>query len=77
MAITGELVRIGAATVGALPVNRTSLAAYPTGTSLHASELGRNFLLQKLLEDLGHSFNDDLLHLRLNGLENRSTLLSL
>ena len=47
------------------------------GTADVASQLGRDFLLQKLLEDHGHAIDDDLLHLAFNGLENRSTLLCL
>src|SRR5438132_8742997 len=77
MAITDELVGIGAATVGTLPVDRTRLATHRTWTALRPSQLDRDFLLQKLLEHLGHPVDDDLLHLGFNGLENRSTLLSL
>src|SRR5258707_4708255 len=77
LAVAGELIGIGAATVSALPVNRTSLATDPTGTADGPSKLGRDFLLQKLLEDQDHPVDDDLLHLGLDGLENRSSLLSL
>lgn len=77
MAVTAELVGIAAATVGTPPVDRTGLTTDPTWASLGASKLSCDFLLQKLLEHLGHPVDDDLLHLRLNGLENRSPLLSL
>ena len=77
MAVADELVGIAAATVSALPVNRTCLATDPTRTALRPSQLGRDFLLQKLLEDHGHPIDDDLLHLAFNGLENRSTFLCL
>jgi hypothetical protein len=77
MAVACELVGIGAATVGAPPVNRTSLATHLPWTSLGWSEFGSDFLLQKLLEYSRHPVDDDLLHLGLNRLENRSTLLSL
>jgi hypothetical protein len=77
MAVTDELVGIGAATVGTLPVDRTRLTTDPTGTSLRASKLDRDFLLQKLLEYLGHPVDDNLLRLGFNGPENLSTLLCL
>jgi len=77
MAIAGELVGIAAATAGTLPVDRTRLATHPTWTALRPSQLGRDFLLQKLLEHLGHPVDDDLLHLGFKGLEYRSTLLAL
>ncbi len=77
MTVAGELVGIGAATVGTLPVDRTRLVTHPTRTADGASELGRDFLLQKLLEHLGHPIDNDLLHLALNRLKNRSTLLCL
>jgi hypothetical protein len=77
MAIADELVGIATATVGALPVDRTPLATDPTWTALGPSMLGRDFLFQKLLEYYGHPVDDDLPHLGLNRLENRSTLLSL
>jgi len=77
MAVTDELVGIGAATVGTLPVDRTRLTTHPTWTSLRTSKLDRDFLLQKLLEYLGHPVDDNLLHLGFNGLENLSTLLCL
>ena len=75
MAVTGKLVGIGAPTVGTLPVNGTRLATHLAWTSLRPSKLDRDFLLQKLLEDLGHPVDDDLLHLDFHCLENRSTLL--
>ena len=77
MVIASELVGIGTATVGALPVDGTRLATDPTGTSLRPSQLGRDFLFQKLLEHLGHPLDDDLLHLGFNGLEDRFSLRSL
>ena len=77
MAVAGELVGIGAATVGTLPVDRTSLATHLAGTALGSSKLGLDFLLQKLLEHLGHPVDDDLLHLGFNSLKNRSPLLCL
>jgi hypothetical protein len=77
MAVAGELVSIGAATVGTLPVNRTRLTTHPTWTAFRPSQLDGDFLLQKLLEYLGHPVDDDPLHLGFNGLENRSALLSL
>ena len=61
MAVAGELVGIAAATVGRLSVDGTSLATYPPWTALRASELGRDFLLQKLLEHLGHPVDDERL----------------
>jgi hypothetical protein len=77
MAVAGELVGIGAATVGTVPVDGTSLATHLAWTADGASKLGCDFLLQKLLQHLGHPINDDLLHLGFTSLENRSTLLSL
>ena len=59
-----------------MPVNWMRLTAQ-AWTANGASQFGRDFLLQKLLEHLGHPVDDDLLHLGFNGLENRSTLLSL
>jgi hypothetical protein len=53
------------------------LATDPTWKWDGASKLGLDFLLQKLLEYLSHPVDDGLLHLGLNGLENRSKLLSL
>ena len=77
MAVAGELVGVSAATLGTLPVDRTSLATDPTGTALGPSKLGCDFLLRKLLEHQGHPVDDDLLHLGLYGLKYRSTLLCL
>jgi hypothetical protein len=77
MAIADELVGIGAATEATLPVDRTGLATDPTGTAPGASQPGRDFLLQTLLEHLGHPINANLLHLGFNGLQNRFSLLSL
>ncbi len=77
MTIAGELIGIGAATGGTLPVDRTRLTTHPTWTSLRSSQLDRDFLLQTLLEYLGHPVDDGLLYLRFNSLENRSPLFSL
>lgn len=74
MAIAGELVGIAAPTGGTLPVDQTRLATHRTGTALRASQLDGDFLLQKLLEHLGHSFDDHLLHLAFNGLQNGAAL---
>src|SRR5258706_9477465 len=77
MAVTDELVGIGTATVGTLPVDRTRLATHLTWTALRPSQLDRDFLLQKLLEYLGHPVDDHPLHLAFNGLQNRFPLLCL
>ncbi len=77
MSVARELVGITRSTEHTAPIDRTNLSAHPAWTALRASQFGRDFLLQKLLEDECHPFNDDLLHLSLNGLENRSPLLSL
>jgi hypothetical protein len=60
-----------------LSVDGTRLATDPAGTSDGPSELGRDFLLQKLLQYLGYPVDDDLLHLGFNGLHNPSTILCL
>ena len=77
MAVAGELVGIGATTVRTLPVDQTRLTRDPPWTTLRASQLAGDFLLEKLLQHLGHPVDDDLLHLAFHGLENRSTFLSL
>ena len=61
MAVTGELIGIGAATMATLPVDGTGLATHATRTADGASQLGRDFLLQELLQHLGHPVNDERL----------------
>ncbi len=75
--IAGALVGILAPTVCTLLINRPRLATDPTRTADGATKLGRDFLLQKRLQDEGHPVDDALLDLAFNGLENRFSLLCL